>query len=484
VALLGAALLLGACGGGEDEGSASAAAGGRPGGGGPPGAGQWGDEQPAAAVPVEAATVVRRDISSYIETNGTLEAENEVDIVARVAAPVIELNAEEGMAVRRGQVLARLEDDELRARLEVSRVARHEAQLAFDRAKELRNDQLVSAEAFEQAQTRLETAKAQLDGDEIQLAYTVIEAPFDGLIVSRYVDYAQQVAANTPLFRISDFDPLLCPIQVAERELQLLELGQSAYLEVEAWPGQRFDAKVLRISPVVDSATGTIKVTLEVSALGKLRPGMFARAFLRTASRSETLVIPRTALSLESIGDTVYVAADGAAQRREVVLGFREGESIEILEGVSEGELVVTIGQDGLSDGTPVQVLAIDGAQQETGDDRMAAGGPGGPPADAGGAPRGGESPPESQTASESARPEGSALQNGAPDGATSQATIPEANAREWGGDPGMRSVDLSQASPEQLERIRAMMRSRGLSDEQIEERLKMMRQKQEENGS
>ena len=88
----------------------------------------------------------------------------------------------------------------------------------------------------------LETAKGQLDGDQIQLAYTVIEAPFDGLIVSRYVDFAQQVAANTPLFRISDFDPLLCPIQVAERELPLLELGQTAYLEVEAWPGQRFDS--------------------------------------------------------------------------------------------------------------------------------------------------------------------------------------------------------------------------------------------------
>jgi membrane fusion protein (multidrug efflux system) len=428
-------------------------------------------------VPVEATTVVRRDISSYIETNGTLEAENEVDIVGRASGPIVELNAEEGMKVRRGQVLARLEDDELRAQLEVSRVALQEAQLAYDRASELRDRQLVSTEEYDQALTRLETAQAQLEGNQIQLGYTVIAAPFDGLIVTRYVDFAQQVAVNLPLFRISDFDPLLCPIQVAERELPLLELGQEAYLEVEAWPAERFQARVLRISPVVDAATGTIKVTLEVDAVGKLRPGMFARAFLRTASHSDALVIPRTSLSLESIGDTVYVAADGAAQRREVSLGFREGDSVEILDGLAEGELVVTVGQDGLSDGTPVQVLSIDGVDQTAGDGRMAGGGPGGEGRGgrgSGGPPGGG---PQGQ-------PSGAAGGGEPAAPAPTPPGEPMANSRDWGGDTGMRSFDISNASPEQIERLKAMMRSRGLSDEQIEERLKMIRERQQGQGN
>ncbi len=357
------ALVLAGCGG--DEVPAQAAGGGRDGGpgrsssapafpGGPPGQ--------SAAVPVETATVVRRDISSYIETNGTLEAENEVDIIARVSAPIVELGAEEGMAVRKDQVVARLEEDELRARLEISRVALAEAELAYERARQLREQQLISAEEYEQARSRFETARAELEGNQIQLGYTVIRAPFDGLIVERYVDFAQQVAANSPLFRISDFNPLLCPIQVPERDLPRLEPGQQAYVEVEAWKGERFSASVLRISPVVDAATGTIKVTLEVRSGGKLRPGMFARAYLKTASKPAALVIPKTALSLESIGDTVYVAAGGVAQRREVRLGFQEGDLVEIVDGLDEGEQVVVVGQDGLSDGTPVQILEGNGA--------------------------------------------------------------------------------------------------------------------------
>jgi multidrug efflux pump subunit AcrA (membrane-fusion protein) len=85
---------------------------------------------------------------------------------------------------------------------------------------------------------------------------------------------------------------------------------------------------------------------------------MFARVFVETDTRPDTLVIPKSALSLESLGDTVYVAANGKADRREVDLGFREGDFVEALSGVDEGEQVVVVGQDGLSDGTPVRVLS------------------------------------------------------------------------------------------------------------------------------
>ncbi len=438
-------IALAGCGGDK------AAGGGPPGasGGGRPGAGGFGGGPPtqAAAVPVETAPVVRRDISSYIETNGTLEAENEVDIIARVSAPITELGTEEGRAVRKGQVVARLEQDELRARLDVSKVALEEAKLAHERARKLNEQQLISVEQFEQARNRFDTARAELEGNQIQLDYTVVKAPFDGLIVARYVDYAQQVAVNTPLFRISDFDPLLCPIRVPERELPLLELGQDAYVVVEAWGDRRFDAKVLRISPVVDAATGTIKVTLEVASEGKLRPGMFARAYLKTASRPDALVIPKAALSLESIGDTVYVAADAKAVRREVSLGFQEGDSVEILDGLAEGEEVVVIGQDGLSDGTPIQILDAAGAP-------VAA------------APEGADS--------------GGASGSGAP-GAPSAGGA--TNARDWGGGQGMQRMDLSKATPEQLERLKQTMRERGLSEEEIEERLKAMRERQQGGG-
>jgi membrane fusion protein (multidrug efflux system) len=399
---------------------------------GPPNAGDrqrsggaGGGPRPAgtAAVPVEVATVDRRDISSYIETNGTLEAENEVDIVARISGPIVELKVEEGMAVEAGQLLARLEQDEIRAQLEISRVELNESRLAFERARTLQGDDLISAEAFEQAEAAFESARAQFEGNQILFGYTEIRAPFGGLIVNRYIDFAEQVSTNTPLFRISDFTPLLCPIQVPERDLPRLRSGQRAYLTVEAYPDAPFPAQVLRISPVVEAGTGTIKVTLDVDAQGQLRPGMFARVFLETDVHSDTLVMPKAALSLESIGDTVYVIDGEAVDRREVSLGFQEGDHVEALSGVEAGELVVVVGQDGLSAGTPVRVLRRDGV----------------------------------------------ATERGAPPG-TGEEKVTAAP-------PGPSRPDFSTMTAEQLEQVKERMRSRGMTEEQIEDRIRRARE-------
>ena len=387
--------------------------------GGPPTGGER-----AAAVPVEVATVERATISSFIETNGTLEAENEVEIVARTSGPLTELRVEEGDQVRRGETLARIDEKEIRAQVEIARVALEEAEVAYERAVQLREERLISPEEYETIETRYQTAKAQLEGAQIQLGYTRILAPFGGLITERHVQFAEQVSPSTPLFHLSDFDPLLCPVQVPERDLGRLAIGQTAYLTVEAWPGERFTARVLRIRPVVEAETGTVKVTLEVEARDQLRPGMFARVYLQTETRENSLVIPKSALSLESIGDTVYVFAEGAAERRDVTLGFQEGDRVEVTAGLQAGERVVTVGQDGLSDGTPIQLLNH----------------------------ANGDSPATlAEAGNESA-----------------------ADRPRRGPPPG---VDPAELTPERIEQMKERMRARGLSDEEIEERLRRIRE-------
>lgn len=329
-----------------------------------PGSGRptHGPETAPAAVPVETVPVERRSISSFIETNGTLEAENEVDVVSRAAGPIVELLVEEGDFVKKGQRLARLDDLDYRAQLEISTVSLEETRLAYERARKLQKEALISTENFEQSRAAFKTATARVEANRLLLDYTEIRAPFDGLIVSRYVQFAEQISMNTQMFRISDFDPLLCPIQVPERDLSQLRLGQNAYVTVASFKNRRFAAKVLRISPVVNSTTGTIKVTLNVGTTEQLRPGMFARVYVEVDQRPDALVIPKAALSLDSIGDTVYVAEDSVASRRVVELGFREGDYVEVLSGLEAGEMVVVVGQDGLSDGTPIDLLSTGGA--------------------------------------------------------------------------------------------------------------------------
>ena len=399
------------------------ARGGRPGSSGSDG-GRGGPPAQSTAVPVEVATVERRAISFYIQSNGTLEAENEVDIVARTSGPIRELRTEEGRLVSKGQLLARIEDDEIRAQVEISRVALDEARLNFERAQELFETQLLSPEAYDQTKSRLETAQAQHQRNQVQLAYTEIRAPFSGLIIARYIDAAQQVAVGTPLFRLSDFDPLLCPVQVPERELRRLRVGQDAYLTVEAWADERFEAKVLRVSPVVEARTGTVKVTLDVHGEGRLLPGMFARVFLETETHDAAVVVPKNALSLESLGDTIFVFKDGVAERREVELGFEEGDLVEVVAGVSPGERVVVVGQDGLSDGTPIEILE-------------------------------------------------SLSRPGAEANAAAAGGLGDAKTESWAGP----RPDPSSMTPQDIERLKERMRSRGLSEAEIEQRVQRMRQ-------
>ena len=370
------AVLLGGCGfldsRSEAEPSAAKdvaakAQGGGPGGrlGGPPGAGPGGPGGPgggpgggrSAAIPVRVVPVERRPIAQFLETNGTVESDNDVALVARTSGPIVELLVEEGMKVEAGQLLARIDDAEIRARLALAKVNEGEAELAYDRAKAQYESEILSRELFDQASAKLEAARAQVHETQVQLDYTSIKAPFTGMIVTRFIKFAQHVQSSTPLFRISAFDPLQCPIQVPEKDLGRLEVGQRAHLTVEAFPGERFDARVLRVSPVVDSATGTVKTTLEVETRGRLRPGMFASVFLETDRHDDALVIPKTALVLESIGDTVYIKEGEVARRREVRLGYDEGDRVEVVAGLEAGQEVVVLGQDSLSDGTPVYVL-------------------------------------------------------------------------------------------------------------------------------
>lgn len=429
VALTGSLVFSASCGSESSDGSPGegAHAGARARGGEPPGGGGPSGEKGAAAVPVEVAAVARRSVSAFLETNGVLEAENDVNIVARTQGPVVELLVEEGMRVEEGQLLLRIDDTERRAEVEIARVELDDASRAHARAKAARANEIISEEVYDQALTALESAKARLAGAQILYDYTRVVAPFDGIVVDRFVKLAENLTSNQNLFRITDFDPLLCKIRVPEKELSRLRKGQSAHINVEAWPEERFEAKVLRISPVVDATTGTIRVTLEVHAKRKLSPGMFASVYLETDTHENALVMPKSALSLESLSDAVFVVKEGQAERRNVELGYEERDAIEVVSGLEEGERVIVVGQDGLTDGTPVEVLKGPGAS---------------------------EAPPPRRAE------EGPGFEG------------------RRGGRGGM---DFSELTPEQLERVKSRMRDRGMTEEQVDEAIRRRRQQQQQ---
>ena len=492
---LGLAVPLGCGSSGEEPGGPPGGFG--PGRGAPPPGG-------GTAVPVEVAAVTASEISAFIETNGTLEAEREVDIVARAGGPILDLRAEEGLFVGTGDLLAQVDEAPARAQVEISRVALAQAEMAWERAKASLENQVISQEVYDQTLSAFESARAQLEGNEIQLGYTRVEAPFDGLIIERAVKFGENVTAGQRLFRISDFDPLLCQIGIPERDLTRLSVGQPAIVEVEAFPGERFRGRVLRVSPVVEAATGTIRVTLEVEREGRLSPGMFATVRLVTDVRPNALTMPKRALSLESLADSVFVVEDGIAYRRTVTLGYEEDDRVEVTEGLEADDRVIVVGQDGLTDATPVQILAGPGAEEAPAPRRADSAGaaamseerreqirermrqrgmsdeqieerlgqPGSAPP-GGRRPAGGETPapPAARPSFESLSPEEqTAIRDRLRAMGMTEAQIEERVRRGWsaGARPGQREP----MTPEQLRALRERLEAEGLSEAEIEARL------------
>ncbi len=454
-------LFVFACGGTDSAKNA----GGGDGPGGDRRGGMMGGGAPAA-VPVQVQPVQRRSISQHLETNGTLEAENEVDLVARTSGPVTAILAEEGELVRKGQLMATIDDREARNQVAIATVARNEAQLAFDRASSSWTDGLVSKEAHDTARSKLDSTTAQLESAELQLAYTRIEAPFDALVVTRNIKLAQHVGPGETLFRISDFVPLLCRVEIPEKDLSRIKAGQPAHLRVEAFPDERFSAAVARLRPTVDAATGTFTVTLEVDGQARLIPGMFASVYLETDTHDDALVIPRKALVLDSLGDTVFVRVEDQAVRREVELGLRDEDAIEIVAGLSAGDELIVLGQDGLAEGTPVTVLGEPASPAENAPRRENPEGP---------------SPEMIETMRASMKERGMSDEQieerlGQIRSGEGPGVHPPGGGPGAGGIPPQLAERIRNASPEELETIKERMKSFGMPNKKIEETITSIR--------
>ena len=386
-AFLFAILLLGGCGAKGDKGQA---------------------DDPAAdadpAIPVEVASATRKTVTASFTGTAGLEPENQAQVVAKASGVLLELLVEEGDRVRAGQLLARLDDE--RPRLELARAEADLKRLENElrRSDDLYARKLVSGEAHDRARFDLDTQKAVAELARLDLAYTRVLAPIDGVISERMVKTGNLIQLQQVLFRIDDFDPLLAVLNVPERELSTIHPGQPARMQVDALPGQEFTGTVARVSPVVEAGTGTFRATTEFrDPAGRLKSGMFGRVSVIYDRREQALVVPREAL-LEADGvAAVYLVdrnppkpdpqapekdpakaergwfarwfgnqakgktgADNAdkkpaeswyARRVEVKLGYLSGGDAEILEGLQVGDRVVTVGKNALQDGVRMQVV-------------------------------------------------------------------------------------------------------------------------------
>jgi membrane fusion protein (multidrug efflux system) len=267
--------------------------------------------------------------------------------------------------VQAGQILAQLDDRQLRLQAAQTRAARAKAERDFNRQVELHDKGLVSAGAFEGLKYDLDNQVAADDLAQLNLSYSAIRAPFAGIVSTRHVKLGQEIAVGTSVFRVTDPTPLKANVFVPERELARLKPGQAASISVDALAGRNFPAIVKLVSPVVDASTATFKVTLEVNdPKGDLKPGMFSRVGIVFERRADALTIPRVALLDTDGSSNVFVVTAGKAEQRAIKTGLSNAGRVEVTEGLKGGEQVVIVGQNGLKDGNPVRVVTLEQAKK------------------------------------------------------------------------------------------------------------------------
>lgn len=309
----------------------------------------------ADAVPVEAVTASRRAVAASYTGTTTLEPRAESQVVAKTSGVALAVMVEEGQQIKAGQALVRLDPD--RARLAV---AQAEAQMRklennYHRARQLVDQQMISANDVDQIKFDLENARAQYNLAKLELSYTTVVAPISGVIASRSIKTGNFVQINTPIFRIVDNSKLEATLNVPERELATLKAGLPVLLQADALPGKTFQGVVDRVANVVDAGSGTFRVVCAF-ADATLQPGMFSRIRIDYDQRADALVVPRIAL-LDDGDPAVFVVRDGKAARVPVKLGYADGEWLEVREGLKPGDRVVTAGKVALRDGSAVQVI-------------------------------------------------------------------------------------------------------------------------------
>lgn len=371
---------------------------------------QAGEATPAEAeaIPVTLATAVEEPIDRFIQVSGTLVAQERAEVAAEIAGRVVATPIERGSPVNAGSELVRISSTEVMAQADEAdanvaqiearlgmtardegfdveavpevanaRAARQLAQTELDRARRLRDSQLLSAADFDQRAAQADAAARQYDTarntalQQVQslvaararasltrkaVADAVVRAPFAGMVAERLVSVGDYVTRGTKVASVIRVDPLRVELTVPAQFVAEVAVGRTVTIAVDAYPGESFGGEVRYVSPALNADSRALVVEAELAnADGRLKPGLFATARIEQATRQNAVLVPAAAVRTVAGAARVFVATGDAAARRVeervVATGQAVGNRIEIAAGLAPGEQVVVDGTDRVVDG-------------------------------------------------------------------------------------------------------------------------------------
>lgn len=324
----------------------------------------------SAQTPVEVGVTSpkRGNIHRYVTLPGTLRANQQVTLHAKVAGYLKSIAVDKGDTVKAGQLIAELELPEI-----VAERAKHEAELKIAK---LESERIGSARAkapdlitpmlADTTEARVAKAQAALGYNESMLAYAKIAAPFAGVVTMRYVDPGAFVPAATAganvqaaaIVTLMDYSTIRVRVPVPEIEAARVQVGQPVVVTSDSLPGKTFRGKVSRHTGALDEASRSLLVEADLpNADLALRPGMYVSVKIGVEHHTNTVLVPAAALVREKAAGFLFLLEDGKAKRVPVKYGFNDGTHVEITEGLAEGARVILPGKATLANGQAVKAV-------------------------------------------------------------------------------------------------------------------------------
>jgi RND family efflux transporter MFP subunit len=352
------------------------------------------------AVEVEVASVTQLYPSqtfTLLNASGYVVAQRKAAVASKVTGRLVSLSVEEGSKVKAGQVIARLENDDVKAardqseanlnatrhNLEQAKAELNDAAISFNRNKDLVSQGFISKAEYDASEARYQKANAAvaaaeatikasaagLQGANVALEYTLIRAPFNAVVLTKNADIGDIVTpigaaanAKAAVVTIADMDSLLVEVDVSESNLQQVKIGQPCEIQLDALPDSRFRGTVHMIVPTADRTKATVMIKVRfINRDRRILPEMSAKvAFLSREVRSDELK-PRTALNPDAIRDrngkkTVFLIRENRVMETPVTLGEKLGDIVEVLSGVKAGDRVVLKPLDKMKDRLKIKV--------------------------------------------------------------------------------------------------------------------------------
>jgi RND family efflux transporter MFP subunit len=330
-------------------------------------------EATTRAVPVRGANVEQRDLKETLTVTGTLRPKAEIKVIAEVAARLDRLAKDEGSVVKKGELLAVLDDTDYnltlqraKAALAVADANRAHASAERDRANSLLKtggitdkDHLTAQVNLQVADASFAQAKAEVAIAEQNVTRTRIIAPFSGRLIDRLSDAGSYLASGTPIFTLVDDSVLEFRAAVPSSDFAKVKVNAPVTLTMDALPDVSVTGQVTRVVPMVQERNRSFELIARVPGQQGLVAGLFARAAIHVRDVKGALLVPPSAVVRDGANPDradVFVVANNKAERREIVLGVEQPDAIQVIKGLTGGETVVIDPPVSLTSGATVQV--------------------------------------------------------------------------------------------------------------------------------